>query len=79
MEIADYLTRLQLRVGEERLVRFDDLKSLGLMLNQISEHFPAAVRQVGFELVKQTDTRATIRRPHPPQIGSFSVRTTPTW
>lgn len=65
IEIADYLRRLQLRAGEECLVRFEDLKSLGLTSSQINENFPAAVRQVGFELVKQTETRATVRRPPP--------------
>ena len=79
MEIADYLNRLQLRAGEQRLVRFEDLKPLGLTLKQISENFPSGVRQVNFELVNQTDTRATIRRPPPPVIASSSVRTTPTW
>jgi hypothetical protein len=79
MEIADYLIRLQLRVGEQRLVRFEDLKHLGLTANQISENFSAAVRQVNFELVNQTDTRAIICRPPPPETGSFSVKTTPVW
>ena len=65
MEIGDYLTRLQLRAGEQRLVRFEDLKSLGLTLKQISENFSAGVRQAKFELVNQTVTRATIRRPPP--------------
>jgi hypothetical protein len=79
MEIGDYLRRLGLRPGEERLVRFDDLKALGLTSNQISENFPAGVREAKFELVSQTDTRATVRRPPPPVIGSTSVRTTPVW
>jgi hypothetical protein len=79
MEIADYLTRLQLRPGEQRLIRFDDLKPLGLTVKQINENFLTAVRQVNFELVNQTDTRATIRRPPPPIIASSSVRTKPVW
>lgn len=64
MEIADYLRRLQVRAGEERLVRFEDLKPLGLTLSQINENFRAAVSQVGFELLNQTETRGTIRRSH---------------
>ena len=49
MEIADHVRRLPLRQGEEVLVRSENLKSLGLTLNQISENFSAAVRQIGFE------------------------------
>ena len=79
MEIADYLMRLQLGAGEQRLIRFEDLKPLGLSVKQINENFSAAVRQVNFELVNQTDTRATIRRPPPPVIASSSVRNTPVW
>jgi len=63
MEIADHLTRLQLRPGEQRLIRFEDLKPLGLTQKQVSENFPAGVRQAKFELINQTETRATIRRP----------------
>jgi hypothetical protein len=63
MEIADYLTNLQLRKGERHLIRFEDLKHLGLTLNQISENFPAAVRQAALDLVNQTETRATVRKP----------------
>ena len=62
MEIADHLRRLQLRAGEERLVRFEDLKPLGLTSSQINENFLGAVHHAGFELVNQTETRATIRR-----------------
>jgi len=79
MEIADYLTRMQLRPGEQRLIRFEDLKPLGLTQKQISENFPAGVRQANCELLNQTDTRATVRRPPPAIIGSTSVRTTPVW
>ena len=79
MEIADYLSRLQLHAGEQRLVRFEDLRPLGLTLKQISENFPAGVRQANFELLNQTDTRATVRRPPPAVIASTSVRTTPVW
>jgi len=79
MEIADYLTRLQLRKGEQRLVRFEDLKPLSLSLNQVSENFPAAVRQARLELINQTETRATVRKPPVLIAGSQSVRTTPIW
>ena len=79
MEIADSLRRLQLRVGDERLVRFEDLKPLGLTLKQISENFPAAVRRAALELVSQTETRATVRKPEPPEVGSFSIPNTPVW
>src|SRR5688572_32702440 len=73
MEIADYLRRLQLRAGEERLVRFEDLKSVGLTSRQINENFPEAVSQVGFELLNQTETRATIRRPPPAVLAGGRV------
>lgn len=63
MEIADHLTRLKLSPGEQRLIRFEDLKPLGLTQKQVSENFPAGVRQAHFELVNQTETRATVRRP----------------
>jgi hypothetical protein len=49
MEIADHLTRLQLRPGDQRLIRFEDLKPLGLTQKQVSENFPAGVRQAKFE------------------------------
>lgn len=68
MEIADYLRRLQLRAGEERLIRFEDLKPLGLTSTQINAHFPAAVQQLKLELMSQTETRASIRKPLPPPI-----------
>jgi len=63
MVIADYLTNLQLRKGERHLIRFEDLKPPGLTLNQISENFHAAVCQAELDLVNQTETRATVRKP----------------
>jgi len=72
--------RLPLPQGEEVLVRFENLKSVGLTLNQISENFSAAVRQSGFELVNNSDTRATIRKSRQTmERSSGSVKVTPVW
>ena len=73
MEIADHLTRLQLRPGEQRLIRFEDLKPLGLTQKQVSENFPAGVRQAKFELINQTETRATVRRPPTAVLASGRI------
>jgi tetratricopeptide (TPR) repeat protein len=73
VEIADYLTHLQVRIGAQCLVRFEDLKSLGLTLRQISENFPPAVSRARFDLLNQTTTHATIRK-QLPRIRTSTIR-----
>src|ERR1041385_5694192 len=53
MELTEYLKELEATPGEETLVRFEDLRTLGglnLSFKQIKENFGQAAGKAGFEL-----------------------------